>query len=125
MTDSERILEVVARINRAWRERAFEGLGRLFEEDAMTAGPGYQVFARGRAACVDSYREFAENATVIEYAEGQPSVQVFGDAAVCFYSWKMTFAREDGPKTESGFDQFVLSRRDGAWRVAFRLMTFG
>ena len=115
---------VIRRIDRAWREKQFDGLDQCFAEHAVITGPEHAVFAEGRQACAESYREFARNASVLQYTESGHRLRVFGATAVYTFAWEMEYRREGGSKLERGTDQLVLTHRDGAWQVAFRQITF-
>ena len=115
---------VLSRIDAAWRKKEFEGLEECFDAEAVIVGPNYAEYAVGRKACAESYREFASNAAVLEYSESEHKLREWHDTAVYTFAWQMTYAREHGPKRESGTDQLVL-RRDGTdWRVLFRYIYF-
>jgi uncharacterized protein (TIGR02246 family) len=59
MTDDEEVRRVLARIDAAWRRKAFDGLSACFHEDAVIVGPAHAEFARGRDRCAASYVDFA------------------------------------------------------------------
>jgi hypothetical protein len=122
--EKQEVRAVIAQINRGWREREFSVLPDCFAENAVMLGPGYTVLGRGRSFLVESYHEFATNAAVLQYTESEPLVEVFDSVAICAYTWTMTYRRADQPETESGSDQFVLSRSGSQWRVVCRYMSF-
>lgn len=125
MTSEESVVRaVLSQINDAWREKRFDGLSDCFAENAVIVGPDYKIFASGRNACAESYREFATNASVLEYAESDHELRLWAATAIFTFAWRMTFQREHGPKTESGTDQLVLSKVDGNWKVVFRYIFF-
>jgi ketosteroid isomerase-like protein len=118
------IRSVLSRIDAAWRTKKFEELEECFDEEAVIVGPNYAECAVGRKACAESYREFASNAAVIDYSESEHKLREWQDTAVYTFSWQMTYAREQGPKRESGTDQLVLGRHGTDWRVLFRYIYF-
>ena len=118
------VSHVLARIDAAWRDKKFDGLETCFHPDAVIAGPGYAEYARGRKACVESYREFATNAEVLAYSESGHRLRVWKTTAVYTFSWKMTFAREQGPVHEKGTDQMVLQKGADGWQVVWRYVFF-
>jgi uncharacterized protein (TIGR02246 family) len=116
---------LVAAINTAWRAGAFERLSALFHPDMVIAGPAGTIYARGRDACVESYRAFATQAEVLEYDAEAPVVQVWDDVtAVVAYAWSMTYRREGVTSTESGSDQFVCLLCGERWQAVHRLIVF-
>ena len=115
---------IVARINRAWRDKNFAALPGCFAENAVMVGPDYEVLGRGRSFFVESYREFATSAAVLDYSESVPVVEVFNGVAICAYSWTITYQRDGKPVTETGSDQFVLCGSDDKWQVVWRYIFF-
>ena len=121
---AEDVKEVIARIQAAWRAKQFAGLEECFHEHAVIVGPGYVEYGRGRAACAESYREFATNAEVLAYSEAAHALRVWENAAVHTFAWEMTYRREHGVKIESGTDQFVFERTASGWQVVWRYVFF-
>jgi len=118
------VRDVIERINNAWRLKHFDGLEECFKEDAVILGPNHVVYAQGRSACSDSYREFATNTDILDYAESEQVLRIWGDTAVFTFRWKIYYRRMEGPKLEEGTDQLVLCRNSGNWQVAFRYIHF-
>jgi len=120
----DEVRSVIAQINRARCDNDFAALPERFAEDAVMVGPDYIELGRGRSFFVESYREFATGAAVLDYCQSEPLVEIFGNVAICAYRWTMTYRRDDRPQTESGSDQFVLSRIATRWRVVWRYIFF-
>ena len=115
---------VLNRIDAAWRLKHFDDLEQCFDESAVIVGPNYQQYAAGQKECANSYREFSTNAAVIEYEESDHQLRIWPDTAVYTFTWKMTYNRDKGPKSEAGTDQIVLGRLGEGWRVLFRYIYF-
>ena len=111
--DREAIAAIQRALTAAWRSGRMDDLADLFHERMVIAGPGYRVYASGRMACVDSYREFAASTAVTAYDESAPAIHVWADTAVASYAWTMTYRRDGAPSTETGTDQLVLGRDQG------------
>jgi ketosteroid isomerase-like protein len=128
MQDASRdaaIRAVLSRIDAAWREKRFEGLDDCFDANAVIVGPTYTTqYATGRAACADSYREFARNPAILKYQESNHELHSWPDSAVYTFSWEITFQLGHGPQSERGTDQLVLSRFGDSWKVVFRYIYF-
>lgn len=122
--DEQAIRAVLERIEAAWRRNDFDGLEDCFDRKAVIVGPGYVTYAAGRAACVESYREFASNADVLEYQESDRKLRQWRHTAICTLSWTMTYQRDGGAQHDSGTDQLVLERQDDRWRVVYRHIQF-
>ena len=122
--DHSSIRSVLARIDAAWRRKQFSSLTDCFHPDAVIVGPGNAVFAQGREACAESYKEFATNASVLNYDERNHELRVWETTAVYTFAWSMTYQREHGPQTEAGTDEIVLTREEDQWMVVFRYIFF-
>jgi uncharacterized protein (TIGR02246 family) len=120
----EEIGRLIRHLNEAWKSGRTDQLNDLFHTDMVMVGPGFQELVRGRAACVESYREFAANAKVHDYTESDFKIGVWGDAAICTYSWSMTYERAGEQSRETGTDQFVLSRQADKWLIVYRYIYF-
>ena len=115
---------VLRRIDLAWREKRLEGLDECFSDGAVITGPEFAVYAEGRSACAESYREFASNASVLCYSESRHQLRIAGSTAIYTFSWEMEYRREGDSRREQGTDQLVLSQNDGIWQVVFRQILF-
>jgi uncharacterized protein (TIGR02246 family) len=113
IADSETaaIRHVVAGISTAWRAGRTRELHDFFADDVVLIAPGARARIEGRAAVVETYREFAEHTTQ-DYRELDLSVDVFGDTAIATFRYEMN--------NEGGSDVLVLSRRAGMWKVVWR-----
>jgi ketosteroid isomerase-like protein len=121
------VYDVLSNISEAWQLRQYDKLASHFDPDMTIVSPGFERRVQGRAACVDSYREFMDRATIERYEEAVPVVDVWGDTAVATYRWEMAWTAEGTADDEAGHDIVVLRRssRDGveAWRVVWRAVT--
>jgi len=115
-------LETMQAINHAWTTGQFEGFEGWFREDVVMAMSGFGERVEGRVALVDSYRQFAATATIVEYREGEPMVETFGDTAVVTYSFRIVYEMKGEQYDETGRDLFVLVRSEGVWQAAWRTM---
>jgi hypothetical protein len=118
------IRNVLDRIYAAWRKKEFEGLEKCFHEQARIVGPDYVEYAVGRSKCAESYREFATNASVLDYSEDGHQLHIWDTVAVYTFRWRMTYQRENGAKSEQGTDQLVLQQGSDGWQVTFRYIYF-
>jgi ketosteroid isomerase-like protein len=116
--------KMITRIDEAWREKRFDGLADCFHPDAVITGPGFVELAKGREACVESYREFAANAEILTFGESGHQLRVWDTTAVYTFGWKMSFDRGQGPVAEKGTDQMVFERSAGEWRMVWRNVHF-
>lgn len=121
--DRAAVRDVLDRIAAAWQAGDRETLTPCFDERVVFTAPGFQARIDGRDACLDSYREFTERATLTEYVQQDAAVELWGDTAVATYPW--TMAWESGGKShrESGHDVLVFRRAPApspGWCVVWR-----
>jgi len=57
-SSQQEIWQVIQKINKAWSENRTEELHRYFHKDFVIAGTNYHPLARGRDACIKSYKDF-------------------------------------------------------------------
>ncbi len=128
-TDARRAVgAALAKMSDAWRSRRYDELNAFFDEDAVLVPPGMSGRIAGRDAIVDSYREFMERASLLEYSEDTPVIDVWGDVAVASYRWRMRWSGGGEATRAAGCDIFVLRRAADAagaeaWRAVWRTMT--
>ncbi len=123
-SQSETIGRLIQDINKAWKSGRSDQLHDFFHADMVIVGPGFRELVRGRAACVESYREFAANAKVHDYTESDFKISMWGDTAVCSYAWSMTYERAGEQSRETGTDQFVFCRQGDTWLAVYRYIYF-
>ena len=106
------------KLSAAWQNRRYEELATLFDENIVMVLPAFSGRLEGREAVVDSYREFMETASVSDYQEDLPTIDVWGDTAIASYHWEMTWIGGGKVESAAGYDAFVFSRSsdgDGLW----------
>jgi hypothetical protein len=113
-------LNVVQRLNAAWRGNQIDALPQFFHTKALIVDQGHQPLAVGRDACVESYRAFVSSATVEAYTEGTPKVAQFEGTAVVSYPFEIRYTMGSKIYSESGSDCLVLERTPEAWVVVWR-----
>lgn len=120
MTESPQ--ELVRAINEAWVEGlAAKALPDLFLRDAVIVGPDMTRLAEGRAACVESYVQFAAGIDVIEFEEFDHRVDEFGPAALVDYAYRAVYRRDGEELTDFGRDVIMAVATEAGWRVAWRM----
>jgi hypothetical protein len=80
------------------------------------------VHGSGKEACIRSYLDFLEGATVHRCEIGPAEIDVAEDTAMAVYQWEMTYETEGETYTEAGSDILALARFDGAWLITWRAM---
>lgn len=119
----DQIREVLARLTSAWLDKRFEEILDLLHEDVVFESPGFSGRLTGRAACVDSYRQFMASARVLEYVEHSVSIETWGATAVATTHCEMTWEMDGQSQREAGHDVLVLARSAAdRWQVVWRTL---
>jgi ketosteroid isomerase-like protein len=115
--DHDAIRDIVRAINDHWRKKRYDLIGDLLAEEAVIAPPGLQQRVRGRDAYVQSYRDYDEAASTLEFSAGDPQVDVIGDVAVAVCAFDVVYETGGTTHREHGSDLLVFSRLRGEWKV--------
>lgn len=121
-SDREAIRQIIKNINQAWLTERFEELEQYFHADIVFIPAKFAGRVEGRVACIDTFRDFTAQATVREFRDGEPTIDVIGNAAVATYPFHMLYELADESYREDGYDTFVLSKGDSGWRAIWRMM---
>jgi hypothetical protein len=114
-----KVMEVIAKMEIAWREKNFDGLEDCFEKQVVITGPNFEVFAHGRVGCGESYSQFSNNTGVHRYSDGYHLLRIWNNIAVYTFSWEMEYLQKGKKFHEHGLDQLVLVRSEDKWEVVF------
>jgi uncharacterized protein (TIGR02246 family) len=121
--DQKAAWETVRRINTAWLEGHPERLPELFHDRVAIMGPDGTRYAEGKEAVVESYRGFAEQATVSEYRESDGRVDLYDAVAVVSYRYDIEYTINGQTSREGGRDVLVLEKQGGRWLAVWRMVT--
>lgn len=116
------VWRLVQQINLAWLKGQQQELAGFFREDAVMVAPGFTARLEGRQACVASFKEFCEQATIRDFRESEPSVEVFADTAIASYTFEIAYEMRGQSIRERGRDLFVFVREDNRWQAAWRTL---
>lgn len=121
MSEADDLTARVRAINACWLEGRYQELTSYFHEGMILALPDSEQRVAGRDAIIDSYRQFGESATGIEFHSHEPQVDAIGDTAVATTSFEISYELEGARYRESGTDVLVLHRAgEAAWEVVWR-----
>ena len=113
---------VVVQLTAAWRERRFGDLEQLLDEEAVFVSPRFSRRREGRAACVETYRQFMAVAEVVEYGQHDLTIDVWGGTATVSYAFEMAWKMWGVGHREAGHDVLVLARGERGWRIVWRTL---
>jgi hypothetical protein len=120
------IRELLSRINHAWSnlrgEAMTAALNECFADEIVLRGPGFVFLGKGRAAAVQSYHDFVNQADVKNFHLDEPEIDIAGDTATAQYKWTMTYVLNGQQYTEHGHDLFVFARKENKWLAVWRAL---
>lgn len=124
-SDTERnaqgeIRQLLKSMSEAWVSGHPEELEEYFHEDMVIALPGFGRRGVGKRACVESYKELTSRATIQDFRESDPLIDVWGDTAVASYRFELDYEMSGQEHHDSGQDLFVFARERGNWRAVWR-----
>jgi ketosteroid isomerase-like protein len=111
-------------LNACWTLSRAPETERFLHDDVVFTGsaPGVgEVRIEGKAACVQSYVDFANACMIIAFEQAPARVDIAGDTAVAVYDWRLEYVWAGLTSSDSGRDLLVLHRVEGQWLVTWRL----
>jgi len=121
-TFQDELRQVIDRMNDTWVKGHPEQLEEFFSEDIVIVAPDFVHRAKGRDAAVASYADFCSQAMIRDLKIGEPSVDVFGNAAVATYDYEISYEMGGEQFNDTGRDLFVFIRENDKWQAAWRTM---
>jgi hypothetical protein len=85
--EQEAVWEVMQAINRAWVHGRPDEMEPHLHPDMVIVTSDVEYRADGRDACIDTYKDFCKRATIQDYKEDQPNVDIFDEQAVVIYQF--------------------------------------
>jgi len=118
----EEIQQLLKNINAAWVKGRSEDLEEYFHEDMVIFDLGFGRRGIGKKACVESYKDFTSHATIHEFKESDPAIDIWGDTAVAIYKFEIDYETNGEDHRDFGQDLFVFIRERGKWRAVWRVI---
>ena len=116
----EEIWQIVTEINDSWVLGRPENLDNYFHKAIVFVAPGFSQRIEGRAACVDSFRDFCANAKVRDFKPADPAIDVCGETAIATYGFKIEYDLGNESFEEGGRDVWVFARNEDQWVAVWR-----
>lgn len=116
----DEVWQTVKELNHTWAvDGDVSALNNYFHENIVVIHPGDKYRLEGREECINSWREFIEEARVIYFKELEPDIKIYGDGkfAVVTYYYDMEMEIKGETVHSDGRDMFVLVKEDGKWWV--------
>ena len=116
------IWQIIHDINDAWVNSNPEKIADYFHENIVISHPDFQKRGEGRESCVESYKDFCRHATVHDYKEMDPEVNVFGNTAVAVYRFEITYEIKGESFYDTGQDVFIFTSEGNKWKAVWRIV---
>jgi ketosteroid isomerase-like protein len=121
LADTDQITGVIRSLSQAWRERQFDRLEPLFAEAIVFQDSEGHRLLEGKAACIQSYRDFMGVAKVLGYEEDEPDLIPFAGFVIATYRWHIDYEMNGSKLHDEGCDWLALAKQDRTWRINWRL----
>ena len=118
----EAIKDIVHAINECWRLKDYEGIGSYLADDVIVAPPQSDKRIHGRAAYVQSYRDYDQTAETLEYLPGNRKVDLIGDTAIAICPFEVVYKLQSAKHHEQGQNILVFRFSQGSWKIVWRTM---
>lgn len=113
----QQIWQTLRALNDAWTKGNPDDLANFFHQDMLAITPIDQLRREGRANCIAGWKDFSSRATVSQWKEIDPVVNVYGDAAVAAYYYEIVFEASGQTFRTNGRDMFFFVRENERWWV--------
>ena len=120
--DAAAVRRTLELITAAWRAGRSQEMASVLDEQVVMAFPGFVGFVEGRQALIDSFVEFAREAQVHDYRQGEVRVDGSGDVAVAQHPFEMIYERDGSRWHSTGWDVWVFRRQGTGWLAVWRTM---
>jgi ketosteroid isomerase-like protein len=120
--DNVQIAGLIKSLNLAWREKQFDRLEPFFAETVVVQNSEGHRLVEGKAASIQSYRDFMAIAKVLAYEEEEPDIILGSRSAIASYGWRIEYDMNGTNFDDKGRDWLALEKQDGTWRVVWRLL---
>jgi ketosteroid isomerase-like protein len=115
-------LETIREINRIWSKGQVDNLSPLVHPEMVMVFPGFAGRSEGREQFLAGFRDFCENATLLQFTPTDYQADVVGDTAVITFEYELLYERTAERYRASGRDLWVFQQQDGNWIAVWRTM---
>jgi hypothetical protein len=113
---------VIQRINHVWLDGQVDALAPMVDPEIVMVLPGFAGRIRGREQFLAGFRDFCENAQVLEFHDQDYESDVVGDTAVVTFRYDMIYKRSGERYRATGRDLWVLRGQGNEWIAVWRTM---
>ena len=114
------IKEILKSVNASWLSGKLDNLNKYFHENMIIVSPNIKILASGKENCIQSYIDFLNRATIIDYSDRDPEVHVFGNTGIAFYAYHIFWKIDEKTFRENGEELYVFNRNNDKWSIVMR-----
>lgn len=114
---------LIQEINRCWYEGRPADLSAYFHQNVVFNSPDFKHQVTGKENCIQTYIDFMNNSSVLEYTENNPTVQVFEKTAIVAYDFEMKYEQKGKIYHEKGTDILAFEKDGQSWKVIWRALS--
>jgi len=118
--DQKKIWSILQNINNSWVNDNLEKLNKNFHKDMVIVSPNGRELGKGREICVQSYKDFTNQAVIKDFKQKDPRIDIYGTTAITSYSFEMTYEMNGITYQDIGRDMFVFILEGSNWLAVWR-----
>jgi ketosteroid isomerase-like protein len=119
---TEKIKSIIKDINQAWQENRLQDLRQHFHDHMVLVAPDFEVRFEGADACIGSYSDFIQQASVEHFQDSDLQVDLCGNTVIASYRFEIGYKLEDESHRDCGRDIFIFNRENDQWKAIWRTM---
>jgi ketosteroid isomerase-like protein len=118
----ESVSATMRQINRVWLDGQVESLVPLLHPEIVMALPDFAGRIKGQEEFLAGFRDFCQNARILEFREHDHQIDVAGDTAVVTFRYVMVYERSGERYYSTGRDLWVFENHESKWIAIWRTM---
>src|ERR1700756_5747617 len=91
----ESAARMMREINSAWLEGRIDDLAGMVHPQIVMVFPGFAGRIQGREQFIEGFRDFSQNARILEFREHDLDADVAGSTAVVSFRYEMVYERSE------------------------------
>jgi hypothetical protein len=118
----ESAASTMRQINAAWLEGRIDDLAEMVHPQIVMVFPGFAGRIQGIEQFIDGFRDFSQNARILEFREHDLNADVAGNTAIVSFRYEMVYVRSENRYRSTGRDLWVLQNHNNEWIGVWRTM---
>lgn len=119
------IERVIEHLFENWMNKQFVKLEQYFHHHIVMIEPGTANRLTGAEEIIENYRGFIEDAEIHDYSITELSVDLFGETAVVYLTYRIKYRVEQTKYDESNTDILVFRKHNRHWQIVWRTQLLG